>query len=116
MPIVTDFPNTLLKSVEENHEENSSKYPSPIIFKITSKLDRYLITSHFKNLSDFNSNRDMRVFVTDHLSKKMQLERKSLMLLFIEARRNKSKTNWRVDFKRGAYCLLVNNVVHFAQM
>ena len=51
-------------------KKSSSKYPRPIILKITSKLDRYLITSHLKNLSDFNSNRDMRVFVTDHLPKK----------------------------------------------
>ena len=48
------------------------------------------------------------VYITEHLPKLFQEERKLLMPYFKKARSLKQKTNWRAE--NGHYCLYIDNI------
>ena len=70
------------------------------------------ILSACKSLKIFNDIRKVEniqpVYVTEHLPKLFQEQKKSLLSLFKEAKIKKLKTAWRIV--NGSYCLYVENV------
>jgi len=48
------------------------------------------------------------VFVTDHLPKELQKQKREIIPLFKAARKNKQKTEWRL--LDGEYCLFIEGI------
>ena len=96
----------------------------PIIVKLASILDKERLFKNAKNLKSYNEKRDpnpnssdksnrlksnrSQVYMTDHLPKEFVAQKKILYPKFIEAKRNKSKTFWRIE--NGCYNLYVDDV------
>ena len=91
---------------------NNCKVNRPIIVKLCNSNDKHLFFSKLKNFKQYNESRKMRDlkphYITDHLPKLFQQERKSLLPYFKQARRMQQKTVWRAD--NGHYCLFVDGV------
>ena len=92
------------------------KVNRPVIIKLTNSNDKRLIFSHLNNLKAFNNTRKLNkqkpVYITEHLPKQFQLERKALLPTFKKAKAMMKKTSWRAE--NGHYCLYVDNVKVFA--
>ena len=84
----------------------------PIIIKLTNEADKRKIFGNLKNLKSYNESRKALnlnpVFVTEHLPKKFQQERKLLLPKFKEARRMNRKTVWRAE--KGHYVLYIDGI------
>ena len=91
---------------------NGAKKTRPIIVKLSTIEERKRIFSSLKNLKNFNKVRKesntLPVYVTEHLPKDFQNQKKRLMPQFKEARKLNKSTYWRVV--QGQYCLFVDNV------
>ena len=81
--------------------KNGIKVNRPIIIKLTNSNDKRLIFGSLKNLRQFNNARKMNqqnsVYITEHLPKQFQLERKALLPAFKKAKALKKKTSWRAE-------------------
>ena len=84
----------------------------PIIVKLLIINDKNLIFKNARNLRDYNNariisdNHSPYVFMTEHLPKRFQLQRKFLTKAYKEAREKNQKTVWKaVD---GNYALFVD--------
>ena len=88
--------------------------PLPLIFKLSSLVDKGKIYKSLKELKSYNENRgNNKVFVTmEHLPEQMQKDRKSLLDKFKDARRNGLKPTWFANRVTGQYCLKVGEVIH----
>ena len=75
--------------------KNGIKVNRPIIIKLTNSNDKRLIFGSLKNLKQFNNarklNKQNSVYITEHLPKQFQLERKALLPAFKEAKALKKK-------------------------
>ena len=75
-------------------------------------MERSRIFGALKNLKQFNEKRKASniqpVFVTDHLPKEFQIQKKRLMQRFKEARAQNKSTCWRAE--EGQYCLYIDYV------
>ena len=75
--------------------KNGIKVNPPIIIKLTKSNDKRLIFGSLKNLKQFNNARKLNeqntVYITEHLPKQFQLERKALLPAFKEAKALKKK-------------------------
>ena len=84
----------------------------PIIIKLMNAADKRHIFANVKHLKSYNQNKKMlnhsMVYITDHLPKLFQEERKLLMPYFKKANSLKKKTIWRAE--NGHYYLYVDNV------
>ena len=84
----------------------------PIIVKLLSLEDKNLIFKSTRNLKDFNEKRKRDdktsppTYVTEHLPKKFQEQRKLLLPYYKEAKLIKQKTFWKA--LDGNYVLFVN--------
>ena len=85
----------------------------PIIIKMATNMDKQKIYSSLKNLKNYNTARSSNandsspVFVTDHLPKLFQNQKKALIPHFKEARSQNKKTYWKAE--NGQYHLYINN-------
>ena len=115
--LLIDDPSTI--SLADYHRlpqqpisRNNHKVHQPIIIKLANLTDKKLIFTKLKNLKKYNEKRksvDKKPhYVTEHLPKQFQQERKALLPQFKEAKRMKKKVSWRAE--NGHYCLYVNNV------
>ena len=90
--------------------KNKVKINRPIIIKVTNVSDKNLIFSNLKNLKAHNDRRRLQSlrsqYVTEHLPKLFQEERKSLLPAFKEARSQNKKTTWRAE--KGHYNLYID--------
>ena len=90
---------------------DGKKVTRPIIIKLTNAPNKMRIFGSLKNLKDYNERRRTQnhsaVYVTYHLPKFFQEERKLLLPQFRKARRLNQKTVWRVE--NGHYNLYVND-------
>ena len=81
--------------------KNGMKVNRPIIIKLTNSNDKRLIFGSLKNLKQFNHakklNQQNSVYITEHLPKQFQLERKALLPAFKKAKALKKKTSWRAE-------------------
>ena len=88
---------------------NGVKVSWPIIFKLANNNDKVMIMQRLKFLKTYNQGREKdsksRVFVTEHLPNELYQEKKKLLPLYKEARRNKKLATWMI--KNGEYCLLI---------
>ena len=91
--------------------KNGRPFSRPIIVKLLTMHDKHLIFKSVKHLQSFNNaqkNEDQSVpyvYVTEHLPKKFQDQRKQLLPIFNDARKNKKKVYWKaID---GNYTLFV---------
>ena len=75
--------------------KNGIKVNRPIIIKLTNSNDKLLIFGSLKNLKQFNNARKLNqqnsVYITEHLPKQFQLERKALLPAFKVAKALKKK-------------------------
>ena len=92
--------------------KNGNRVNWPIILKLTNAADKRRIFNNLKNLKSYNEKRKEMsqgtVYITEHLLKLFQEERKLLMPYFKKTRRLKQKTHWRAE--NGHYCLYIDNV------
>ena len=76
------------------------------------KIDQRIIFSKLKNLKYYNEARKSKNkqphYITEHLPKQFQVERKALLPHFKEARRLNKKTSWKEE--NGHYNLYIDNV------
>ena len=85
----------------------------PIIVKLAYMEDKTAIYNAAKNLKKYNrTRREMKqsspyVYITDHLPRAFQEQRKKLFPYFNKARADKQKTKWQIE--NGEYCLHVDN-------
>ena len=81
--------------------KNKVKINRPIVIKVTNASDKNLIFSNLKNLKAHNDRRRLQSlrsqYVTEHLPKSFQEERKSLLPAFKEARSQNKKNTWRAE-------------------
>ena len=75
--------------------KNGIKVNRSIIIKLTNSNNKRLIFGSLKNLKQFNNARKLNqqnsVYITEHLPKQFQLERKALLPAFKEAKALKKK-------------------------
>ena len=75
--------------------------------------DKTAIYKAAKNFKKYNrTRREMKqsspyVYITDHLPRAFQEQRKKLLPSFNKARADKQKTKWQIE--NGIYCLYINN-------
>ena len=85
---------------------------NPIIIKLTNAAEKQKIFGNLKNFKSYDETRKALnlnpVFVTEHLPKKFQQERKLLLLEFKEARRMNRKTVRKTE--KGHYVLYINGI------
>ena len=83
----------------------------PIIVELSNVLEKQKILSASKSLKTFYDIRIAEniqsVYVTEHLPKLFQEQKKSLLLQFKEAKMKKLMAVWRIV--NGSYCLFVEN-------
>ena len=85
----------------------------PIIVKLAYMVDKTAIYKAAKNLKNYNrTRREMKqsspfVYITDHLLRAFQEQRKKLLPSFNKARADKQKTKWQIE--NGEYCLFIDN-------
>ena len=78
-----------------------------------SVFDKHTIMTRLKRLKDYNQQQQEscptapKVYVGEHLPKKMYVQKKLLMLHFKDVRKLKLKTTWTVQ--NGEYCLFVDD-------
>ena len=91
---------------------NNRKVHRPIIIKLTNSTDKRLSFTKLKNLKKYNEIKKsvdkQPHYITEHLPKQFQQERKAVLSQFKEAKRMKKKVSWRAE--NCHYCLYVNNV------
>ena len=91
--------------------KNRQKVDRPVIIKLTSAADKQEIFARLKNLKPYNEARLLTnyrsQYVTQHLPKLFQEEKKQLMPFFKSARLLKKSTQWRAE--HGHYVLYVNH-------
>ena len=79
-------------------KKNDWPFSRPIIVKLLTMHDKHLIFKSVKHLQSFNNvqkNEDQSVpyvYVTEHLPKKFQDQRKQLLPIFNDVRKNKKKS------------------------
>ena len=92
--------------------KNNIKVNRPVVIKLAKKIDRRIIFSKLKNLKYYNEARKSQNkrphYITEHLPKQFQVERKALLPHFQEARRLNKKTSWKAE--NGHYNLYIDNV------
>ena len=91
---------------------NRTKVERSIIIKVANSPAKRQIYGSLKYLKAFNDNRRLlnhkAVYITDHLPKKFQEERKLILPQFKAARSQGKKTMWKPE--DGHYVLYVDNV------
>jgi len=89
-----------------------TKINRPVIVKLTNAADKHRIFSCLKHLKSHNDNRRLvnlgPQYITEHLPKKFQEEKKLLLPHFKEARKLKKKTYWKAE--KGHYALYIDNI------
>ena len=76
-------------------------------------FDKYQFTQNLKNLKTYNAERKVKrqtasyVYATEHLPKELQKQKKALMPLFQNAKRNKQKIAWKLQDSE--YCLFADD-------
>ena len=83
--------------------------------KLTSYSDKNLIIKALKHLKTYNEERKTKsmeatnyVYVTEHLPRELQEQKKLLLPVYKNARKKGKKIFWR--FKKETYCLYIDNV------
>ena len=88
------------------------KLTRPIIIKLINALDKRRIFRNLHNLKPYNQQRCLSqqsaVYVTEHLPKQFQEERKQLLPRFKEAKRLSKKIFWKTE--DGHYALYIDNI------
>ena len=92
----------------------------PIIIKLNNAMDKHKIMSNLSNLKAYNLARQNEqqtaatpprfpksVYITEHLPKEFQEQRKRLLPRFKEAKKPGQKTKWAIT--NGFYCLYVDD-------
>ena len=106
--------------------KHGKKVARPIIIKVASSHDKYLIMSNLGNLKAYNESQKLKanestescdlqirktpVFITEHLPKQFYNQKKRLMPKFKEARQAGQKTSWSIS--DGSYCLFIDGKKH----
>ena len=84
----------------------------PIIIKLINAMDKRRIFTNLHNLKPYNQQRRLSqqsaVYVTEHLPKQFQEERKQLLPRFKEVKRLSKKTFWKAE--DGHYALYIDNI------
>ena len=82
-----------------------------VIFALITILDGRLVTSHLRNLRQYNIKRKgdglKRIFVTDHLPRQMEEDKKTLSPLFKNSKQEWKEPSWNVNLDNGKYCIYV---------
>ena len=93
-------------------DRNGDKIVRPIIIKLTNVIDKRKIFNNLKNLKTFNDerrkNNQSSIYITEHLPKQFQIERKLLLPFFKEAKRRKQKMSWKAE--NGHYFLYIDGI------
>ena len=82
---------------------NEAKVTRPIIVKFQNATDKAKVTKSLKNLKIYNqqlkssSSNISYVYVSDHLPKPFEAQRKKLMPQFKMARKQNKKVYWQID-------------------
>ena len=92
--------------------KNDHKINRPIIIKVTNASDKRRIFNNLTKLKSYNAKRRElnlgTVYVTEHLPKLFQEERKLLLPFFKKAKFMKQKTAWKAE--NGHYHLLIDDI------
>ena len=92
----------------------------PIIIKLNNAMDKHKIMSNLSNLKAYNlacqnepqtaattQRFPKSVYITEHLPKEFQEQRKRLLSQFKEGKNSGQKTKWAIT--NGSYCLYVDD-------
>ena len=97
--------------------KNGKRITRPIIVKLTSYSDKNMIMRSPKNLKEYNEERKRTfgsetnyVYVTKHLPRELQQQKKKLLSTYKKAKQNKQRTVWRIE--KAKYCLYIDSVKH----
>jgi len=94
--------------------KDNEKVNRPIIIKLANQFNKQLFLKSLKNLKDYNKNRLIsnpharKVYVTEHLPKSLQDQKKKLLPRFKEAREENKRASFKVEGTK--YCLYINNL------
>ena len=97
--------------------KNGKRIVRLIIIKVATMLDKARITGSLRKLKAYNENRITKspnenlpyVYVSDHLPKICQQQKRNLLPQFKEARKNRQKTSRKII--NGDYSLLINDKI-----
>ena len=84
--------------------------PRPIVIRLCSVLEKSELFQYCENLSEYNSHitkQSERIFINDHLPKKMGEQKKALLAKFKKAKLAKKDAYWSVNTTTADYCLYV---------
>lgn len=101
---------TVSENKDDDQDTSSTKKKSrPLIFRAIFWKDRNLIIEKSQTiLKTYNARCSTKYGVSQQLPKRMQENKKSLTAEFREARQNKLKVKWRIDYTNAIYYLSVN--------
>ena len=78
------------------------KMNRPVIIKLTNSFDKHSIFKSLKNLKLYNDNRNLKpksqhyTYITEHLPRELQLQKKRLLPLYKKARQEGKKATWKI--------------------
>ena len=87
----------------------------PIIVRFLTVQDKKTVFEKATaNLKQYNTANEQTCYITGHLPRSMQLQRKRLQKLHKKARAEKIHTQWIIDFDKGECCLKIGDNTHYA--
>ena len=92
------------------------KMNRPVIIKLTNSFDKHLIFKSLKNLKLYTDNWNVKpksqhyTYITEHLPRELQLQKKRLLPLYKKVRQEGKKTTWKI--MGDEYQLYIDGVKH----
>ena len=103
-------------TLKENRMNTRSTSKSrPLIFKLSNIFDRDVIMSNLKNLKPTNTSIKQRIYVNQHLPAAMAKQKAVLFEKFKQARIDRKRVRWGIDYNTANYCLYIEGAKHFAE-
>ena len=96
------------------YSESGIKRNRPVIVKLSDSFSKEKFCSSFKNLKNFNNARKTEkaskpyVFITNHLPKELQHQRRLLMPAFKKAKEENKKCQWKII--NAESCLFIDGI------
>ena len=106
-----DIVNVVNEGTDDENTVVTKWHTRPLIVRFNNILDLESVQDHLSELKQHNANLPVarRIYVKQHLPKRMDKQRTALVPHFREARKRGQKTKWRIE-GNGDYCLYINGV------
>ena len=103
------------KNKEDRVYTRSTTKSRPLIFKLSNIFDKDVIMTNLKNLKPMDSSIKQKIYVNQHLPAAMVKQKAVLFEKFKQARNDRKRTRWGIDYNTANYCLYIDGAKHIAE-